>query len=173
LIVDVPIEVIEVRPRVGVTREGISFAMGHDLRARFDASDVLVIINPTRVAALYAVQWSFEAEVPPVSLVVQRRQMGVVDGRGVKTGVRAFDKLFKLECDPPQIAARLLDDVVAKRLAADGNCMLDDIVAIGHDRPGVPGFTTHFRAAPRAAAVAESFLITLELRRRIFGLDEG
>lgn len=167
LIVDVPIEVVEVRPRFGVTREGASFAMGHELHARFDDCDVTVQINPTRVADLYTIHWRFGAVVPPVWLVVQRRQTGVVQGRGVKTGTRAFDELFKLECDPPQIAARLLDPAFAERLASNVICMLDSAVAIDDERRGVPGFTTHFRAAPRLAAVAESFWITREMYGRI------
>jgi hypothetical protein len=165
LVAGVAVEILEVRPRVGVTREGVSFPMGHELLGRWDGAEVLVLIDPARDGRCQ-LHLAFRSDEPPTALCLQRRRPGVT-GRGLRTGVRVFDEAFKLEVEPAAAVTRILDPALAGRLATDDEHLLDDAVGIRRGDRGLPGFGTCFRVAARPDAVAVGFALTRELRARL------
>jgi hypothetical protein len=181
LVRGLPLEGCQVVERQGCDREGTLFPMGHQLEARFDGAALQVSIDllpavagegeagasaPPGPPPGYQVRWSFPAERPTVDLFVLQRRGPGVTWRGLKTGWKELDRLFRVNVEPASALSVVLDAGLVAQVCRDGVALLDTAVAIGDPRRGKPGLSTFFLVRHGITGIPESFSLTLELRRR-------
>jgi hypothetical protein len=168
---------VRVVPRIGSNRDGETFSMGHELRARFGDDSLRMTFDRVGVGAECLACWSFPDDDPRLAVWIVRREMRAPRARADRvatTCVAEFDRVFALECDPPSAGPSLIDRALAMRIVNPAAAfVLESFVAIRRGEDGVPGISGWIRTPARADEVVAGFALVLALRNRIVAAGVG